>query len=929
MKKSIPFVVLMLILSFQLYSIEIFTGGREMPVAEFQADLTLVPVEGSVNFSDLSTGGPVSWEWAFEGGVPSTFSGRVPPAVYYNSAGMFDVQLIVENADGSDTLTKTGYIEVVGYPAGWDYTPTGTSHIISVPSDVTFINRPLSAGDFIGAFYIDENDNEKCGGANVWDGVNNKAVLAFGDDATTPDIKEGFGEGELFIWKVFFTDSISEKYAFVTYNQALPNHDGKFYDNGLSSLTSIDTDPLFVNATANPEAICLGDEVQLNAEVGGGTGNYSFSWTSEPAGFTSNMQNPVDNPAQTIIYYVEVDDGNQVVIDFVSVELMSPTANAGEDQSTCGSNTVSLTGTATNYSSVFWSTNGDGNFTGQDQLNATYAPGSQDIANGTVLLKLIALPINPCTASAQSSLYISVISPVAADAGGNETVCYNQTNTSFALDATVENASGILWETGGDGGFSSTVIEDPVYTPGDDDLATGEVILTITADPTEPCSAVAEDQMTMTFIFEPEVFAGGDATVCETGSHQLDGATADNFSSLLWETAGDGWFDNTSVLNPEYTPGLSDISTGSVVLTITAEPVDPCTASAQSGLALFFIEEATSNAGEDATLCILLSNPGIQLNGSVSNASHVLWETGGDGNFSDKNIVDPVYTPGVDDLLNNQVSLSLTAYSNEPCTFEAVSLLDLDLVREPFAKAGSNASICEGANHSLDGAVAANYSSVLWSTDGDGGFDVPGSVNPVYTPGSGDIETGSVELCITAEPNDPCTVAAINCIELTILPNNQITVPAGWSGLSTFFDPTDPDVEDLMSSIVDDLMILYNFDGQVYQPVYGVNTIGDWDSYSGYFIKLENETTLNTCGGPVASKSLNLVEGWNVIPVLSDVDVPVGDVFDAVSDKVIVIQEIAGTKLWYPNYGIYSLETLMAGKAYLVKLNEGTTITYP
>ena len=161
------------------------------------------------------------------------------------------------------------------------------------------------------------------------------------------------------------------------------------------------------------------------------------------------------------------------------------------------------------------------------------------------------------------------------------------------------------------------------------------------------------------------------------------------------------------------------------------------------------------------------------------------------------------------------------------------------------------------------------------------------------------------------------------------MPKHQITIPAGWSGLSSFLAPGDPDVEDLMSAIVEDLMMLYNFDGQIYQPAYGVNTIGDWDSYSGYFIKLENETTLNICGNPVDSKSLNLVEGWNVIPVLSDVDVSVGDVFDAVSDKVVVIQEIAGTKLWYPGYDIYSLETLVTGKAYLVKVTEDVTVTFP
>jgi hypothetical protein len=199
----------------------------------------------------------------------------------------------------------------------------------------------------------------------------------------------------------------------------------------------------------------------------------------------------------------------------------------------------------------------------------------------------------------------------------------------------------------------------------------------------------------------------------------------------------------------------------------------------------------------------------------------------------------------------------------------------------------------------------------------------------VYTPGDNDIANGSVELCLTAGPASPCTVSAIDCLLLTIFDNQQIVIPAGWSGISSFLNPTYPDIEILMSSIADDLMIMYNFDGEVYQPVYNVNTIGDWDSYDGYYVKLENEVTLNICGTPVENKSLNLVEGWNVIPVLSDVDVAVGDVFGAVSDKVVVIQEIAGTQLWYPGYGIYSLETLVTGKAYLVKVTEDITVTFP
>lgn len=69
---------------------------------------------------------------------------------------------------------------------------------------------------------------------------------------------------------------------------------------------------------------------------------------------------------------------------------------------------------------------------------------------------------------------------------------------------------------------------------------------------------------------DPEVFAGDPQTICPGNPVQLIGATATNYSSLLWTTSGDGQFDDPTALNPIYTPGASDQSTASIVLTITA-----------------------------------------------------------------------------------------------------------------------------------------------------------------------------------------------------------------------------------------------------------------------------------------------------------------------------------------------------------------------
>ncbi|NQT77088.1 MAG: T9SS type A sorting domain-containing protein [Bacteroidetes bacterium] len=65
-----------------------------------------------------------------------------------------------------------------------------------------------------------------------------------------------------------------------------------------------------VIATADPDEICAGDWSQLNAAPTGGSGTYTYSWTSDPAGFASTIQDPVAMPVVNTLYMVEVFDGS-------------------------------------------------------------------------------------------------------------------------------------------------------------------------------------------------------------------------------------------------------------------------------------------------------------------------------------------------------------------------------------------------------------------------------------------------------------------------------------------------------------------------------------------------------------------------------------------------------------------------------------------
>ncbi|MBE2247441.1 MAG: S8 family serine peptidase [Candidatus Competibacteraceae bacterium] len=88
------------------------TSLNNPPVADFTANFTTVTAGGQVIFTDQSTYNPTTWAWTFTGGTPASFNGQNPPAITYNTPGVYTVTLTTTNANGSDIETKTNYITV-------------------------------------------------------------------------------------------------------------------------------------------------------------------------------------------------------------------------------------------------------------------------------------------------------------------------------------------------------------------------------------------------------------------------------------------------------------------------------------------------------------------------------------------------------------------------------------------------------------------------------------------------------------------------------------------------------------------------------------------------------------------------------------------------------------------------------------------------
>ena len=109
---------------------------------EFRATTSrLISIDNNVSFEDLSVGYPISWEWEFEGGIPSTSTIQHPSNIFYDVPGKYKVTLVASNGAFVDTAKKVEYIVVTDYP--WP-DPNGFCDTISNIGDFETEVPPLN-----------------------------------------------------------------------------------------------------------------------------------------------------------------------------------------------------------------------------------------------------------------------------------------------------------------------------------------------------------------------------------------------------------------------------------------------------------------------------------------------------------------------------------------------------------------------------------------------------------------------------------------------------------------------------------------------------------------------------------------------------------------------------------------------------------------
>ncbi|MBE0639938.1 MAG: hypothetical protein IH598_15580 [Bacteroidales bacterium] len=237
--------------------------------------------------------------------------------------------------------------------------------------------------------------------------------------------------------------------------------------------------------------------------------------------------------------------------------------------------------------------------------------------------------------------------------------------------------------------------------------------------------------------------------------------------------------------------------------------------------------------------------------------------------------------------------------------------------------------------------MGENFSAMRYNLDGTKDVEFG---TPVYQI----VEEGSPLLCqvngIALQPDGKFVLAgSVNSYNSTLndfvvmrfienpaqlqMDSHTISLRQGWNGVSSYLMPAYNDVEEVLAIIDDEFVIMQDL-YQSYYPVNNVNDIQTWNYRNGYLIKVNEDTDLIITGFKPENRSIQLQMGWNLISVLSEEPIEIGAAFGENLPFVEFMQEAAGWKVFWPEQGINTIQHLLPGKSYLVRVSDSCTISF-
>ena len=424
----------------------------------------------------------------------------------------------------------------------------------------------------------------------------------------------------------------------------------------------------------------------------------------------------------------------------------------------CETDEVNVTATATNATSLNWTTSGAGTLTqvgSASSMAATYTPAAADI-DTDVTLTATASNGGICANDVKTYTFHVYANPNPSMAS-TFSIC----GTTDQLTATVSAGNTITWSAPTSVTLTNASVAGTTATVTatlNDGADYGDYVVTMKEKNAAGCEV--EISTTVTFVPKPVLELDAyEATICAGESYTVNAVTHDNFTNYQW-IASDG---GTLALGANSATYNSVASTTWKQVTITVTPKYGCDESGGKTMTLTVNPMPVPNI-DDETVCGLEYTLPATTQSVSGITSDFAWSTASPGASISatqfKANAEGTYTLRLTEMVG-----SCQAYDEAQITF----------VAKPEANAGNDDVVCaDELTYDLSAATADHYSAIAWSTSGDGSFSDAAILNPTYTFTDAERAAGSVTLTLTITPNAPCVDPLTSSLTITI---NPLPVP--------------------------------------------------------------------------------------------------------------------------------------------------------
>ncbi|MCX6258752.1 MAG: hypothetical protein NTW49_12775 [Bacteroidia bacterium] len=167
-------------------------------------------------------------------------------------------------------------------------------------------------------------------------------------------------------------------------------------------------------------------------------------------------------------------------------------------------------------------------------------------------------------------------------------------------------------------------------------------------------------------------------------------------------------------------------------------------------------------------------------------------------------------------------------------------------------------------------------------------------------------------------------------LSLVYTEQQQINLPTGWSIISTYINPTMPNISDVFAQVVSQLIIVKDGNGSVYWPSFGLNNIGNMQTGKGYQLKMLSAQTLTVTGIAVIPETspVNIPSGWSILGYLRNSPALVITLMSPIVSNIIIVKNGEGHVYW-PQFGVDNIVNMIPGQGYQIKVTSACTLTYP